>query len=104
MKNEVFYGKGINFIKDEDPELYEAYVELNNQVYTGKALDYKTQKLVAIGIEASKADDRSTKKQMESAMQELGITKQEILDVLKIVLLTSGAPAFNKSVKILNTI
>lgn len=101
MKNEVFYGKGIQFMKDDDPELYKAYAELNNTVYNGKVLDYKTQKLIAIGIEASKSDDRAVKKQMISSMEELNVTKAEILDVLRVVLLTSGGPAFNKAVRIL---
>ncbi len=37
-------------------------------------------------------------------MQELDITKEEIMDVLKIVLLTSGMPAFSKAVQILNSV
>ncbi|MCC7553938.1 MAG: carboxymuconolactone decarboxylase family protein [Methanobacteriaceae archaeon] len=104
MKNEVFYGKGIRYIKDEDPELYEAFVKLNESVYTGKVLSYKTQKLIAIGIAAAKSDGRALKKQMQSGMEELDITKDEILDVLKVVLLTSGSPAYNKSVNMLYSI
>ncbi len=46
----------------------------------------------------------ATKKQIKSGMHELGITKEEIIDVLKIVLLTSGMPAFSKSVQILNSV
>ena len=37
-------------------------------------------------------------------MKELDITKEEIMDVLKIVLLTSGMPAFSKAVHILNSV
>jgi alkylhydroperoxidase/carboxymuconolactone decarboxylase family protein YurZ len=34
-------------------------------------------------------------------MKEFGITKDEIVDVLRVVLLTSGMPPFTKAMKIL---
>jgi alkylhydroperoxidase/carboxymuconolactone decarboxylase family protein YurZ len=37
-------------------------------------------------------------------MKELNITEEEIMDVLKIVLLTSGMPAFMHAVSILNAL
>jgi alkylhydroperoxidase/carboxymuconolactone decarboxylase family protein YurZ len=101
MKNEVFVGEGMKYVKEDCPDLYEAIVKLNDTVYSGKVLDYKTQKLIAIGIAASTGDEKSTKKQMKSGMSELGITKEEIADVLRVVLLTSGMPAFTKAMKIL---
>ena len=104
MKEEVFYGKGMERVKEEDKELYQAIVALNDAVWNGKALDYKTQKLIAIGIAASRADPRATKKQIRSAIEVLGITKEEIVDVLRVVLLTSGMPAFSKSLQILNSV
>ena len=104
MKDEVFYGKGMEKVKSEDEELYQAIVSINDSVWNGKVLDYKTQKLIAIGIAASNADTRAIKKQMTSANKELGITRDEILDVLKVVLLTSGMPPFNKALQILNEV
>ena len=100
MKDEVFYGKGIHELEGEYPDLYELVKDISEVVYDGYALDYKTQKLIAIGITAS----RATKKQIKSGMKELDITKEEIMDVLKIVLLTSGMPAFSKAVQILNSV
>jgi len=87
--------------KSEYPDLYKAIVGLNEAAYTGKTLDYKTQKLIAIAINAAASDDRATKKQMMSGMKELGINKDEIVDILRIVLLTSGMPPFTKGMKIL---
>jgi len=101
MKEEIFFGEGMAKVKKEYPELYNAIVGLNEAAYTGKAIDYKTQKLIALGINAAASDDRATKKQMMSAMKEFGITKDEIVDVLRVVLLTSGMPPFTKSMKIL---
>ena len=102
MKEEVFYGKGMERVKEEDEDLYQAIVALNEAVWNGKALDYKTQKLIAIGIAASNADSRATERQMMSAKKELGITRDEVIDVLKVVLLTSGMQPFNKALEVVN--
>ena len=104
MKGDVYYGKGIRELKDEYPDLYELVSDINETVWDAKVLDYKTQKLIAIGIAASRADARATKKQFRSAIEVLGITKEEIVDVLRVVLLTSGMPAFSKSLQILNSV
>ncbi|MDO5823396.1 carboxymuconolactone decarboxylase family protein [Methanobrevibacter sp.] len=104
MKGNVYYGKGIRELEDEYPDLYNLVADINETVWDGKTIDYKTQKLIAIGITASRADPRAIKKQMKSAIEVLGITKDEIVDVLRVVLLTSGMPAFSKSLQILNSI
>lgn len=101
MKKEVFYSKGMKHIKEDYPDLYQESVTLNKVVYTGKALDYKTQKLIALGINAAFSDDRAVKKQIISSMQEFGTTKDEIVDVLRVVLLIAGKPAFMKAINIL---
>lgn len=101
MKEDVFYGKGMVHVKKDYPDIYKAVVELNKAAYTGKVLDYRTQKLIALGITAAASDDRAMKKQMISAMREFDITKDEIVDVLRVVLLTSGNPPFIKAMKTL---
>ena len=101
MKENVFYGKGMGPVKRDYPDIYEAIVGLNDAVYTGKVLDYKTQKLIALAIAASNSDDRAILKQIQSAIEEFDTSKDEIMDVLRIVLLTSGMPPFVKAVKIL---
>jgi alkylhydroperoxidase/carboxymuconolactone decarboxylase family protein YurZ len=102
MKEEVFFGEGMAKVKNEYPDLYGAIVGLNEAAYTGKVIDYKTQKLIALGINAAASDDRAIKKQMMSAIKEFGVTQDEIVDVLRVVLLTSGMPPFTKSMKILS--
>jgi len=101
MKEEVFFGEGMAPVKKDYPDLYNAIVGLNEACYTGKVIDYRTQKLIALGINAAASDDRAVKKQMMSAMKEFNITKDEIADVLRVVLLTSGMPPFTKAMKIL---
>lgn len=101
MKEEVFFSKGMKNIKEDYPDLYDVNVQLNDVCYTGKALDYKTQKLIAIGIAAASSDNRAVKKQIISGMKELDITKEEIVDVMRVVLLLSGKPAFIKGMNAL---
>lgn len=101
MKEDVFYGKGMMHVKKDYPDIYQAVVELNEAAFTGKVLDYRTQKLIALGITAAASDDRAMKKQMQSAIKEFNITKDEIVDVLRVVLLTSGNPPFTKAMRIL---
>lgn len=101
MKEDVFYGKGMAHVKKDYPDIFKAVVQLNEAAYTGKVLDYRTQKLIALGITAAASDDRAMKKQMISAMKEFDITRDEIVDVLRVVLLTSGNPPFTKAMKIL---
>ena len=101
MKEELFFGEGMANVKKDYPDLYNAIVGLNEATYSGKIIDYRTQKLIALGINAAASDDRATKKQMISAMKEFHITKDEIVDVLRVVLLTSGMPPFTKAMKTL---
>lgn len=104
MKEEVFFGEGMATVKKDYPDLYNAIVTLNKTVYTGKVIEYKIQKLIAVGITAAASDERAAKKQMMSAMREFGATKDEIVDVLRVVLLTSGMPPFVKGMKMLSEI
>ena len=101
MKEEVFFSKGMKPIKEDYPELYDISVSLNDVCYTGNSLDYKTQKLIAIGIAAAASDDRAVNKQIFSGMNELDITKDEVVDVLRVVLLLAGKPAFMKGINAL---
>ena len=82
MKEEIFYGKGIHHVKKDYPDIYETVVKLNEGAYTGKVIDYRTQKLIALGITAAASDDRAMRKQMQSAIKEFDVTKDEIVDVL----------------------
>ena len=101
MKEEVFFGESMPNIKKEYPDIYDAIVHLNEATYTGKTIDYKTQKLIALGINAASSDERATRKQMMSAMKEFNVTKDEVVDVLRVVLLTAGMPPFVKAMRIL---
>jgi alkylhydroperoxidase/carboxymuconolactone decarboxylase family protein YurZ len=104
MKEEVFFSKGMKKVKEDYPDIYDLSIQLNDVCYTGKTLDYKTQKLIAIGIAAAASDDRAVKKQILSGMKELDITKDEVVDVLRVVLLLAGKPTFTKGMNALYNI
>ena len=101
MAKSKFMSSYMDKLRADYPELYEMFVQLNDEVYTPKILDEKTLKLVAIALVAGTNDGTSIKMQMQNAINEYGITKDEIMDVLRMVLLISGKPAFTKSVGIL---
>ncbi|MCQ2977425.1 MAG: carboxymuconolactone decarboxylase family protein [archaeon] len=102
MINKKFSSKWINILKYDYPELYETIIDLDKCVFTGKSLDPKTQKLIAIGIVASNYNSESIERQMRKGIKEFSLTKDELMDVLRVVLLTSGMPTFTKSITILN--
>jgi alkylhydroperoxidase/carboxymuconolactone decarboxylase family protein YurZ len=101
MKDEVFYSKGMKHVKEDYPDLYKENVSLNEVAFSGKVLDYKTQKLIALGITAANSDSRAVKNQIKSTMKEFNVTKDEIIDVLRVVLLIAGKPAFTNAINIL---
>ena len=67
MGEKVFYGKGIRRIKKENPELYDSIENLDKNVWNAHALDYRTQKLIAIAISATKPESSSFLKQVSKA-------------------------------------
>lgn len=102
MGEKVFFGKGIRRIKNENPELYDSIENLDKNVWNANALDYRTQKLIAIAISATKPESSSFLKQVSKAKKELDISRDEMMDVLKVVLLTSGMQPFNKALEVVN--
>ena len=102
MAEKVFYGKGVRRIKKEDPELYDSIENLDKNVWNANSLDYRTQKLIAIAISATNSESSSLLKQVSKAKKELDISRDEMMDVLKVVLLTSGMIPFNHALEVVN--
>ena len=102
MGEKVFYGKGIRQIKKEDPNLYDSIENLDKNVWNATVLDYRTQKLIAIAISACNQESSSFLKQASKAKKELNISRDEMMDVLKVVLLTSGMIPFNHALEVVN--
>lgn len=104
MAKSKFMSSYMDVLKNDYPELYKMLVQMNNEVYNPEVLDEKTLKLVAVALVAGTNDGTSIKMQMQNAINEYGITKDEIMDVLRMVLLINGKPAFTKSVGILSSL
>ena len=102
MGEKVFYGKGIRQIKKEDPKLYDSIENLDKSIWDGNVLDYRTQKLIAIAISATNNESSSFLKQLSKAKKELDLSRDEVMDVLKVVLLTSGMIPFNHALEVFN--
>ena len=96
-----YMSNNMNKLEEDYPEHYDIVDKLNDMVYDGEVLDEKTLKLIAIAIAASTNNDVAIKMQMKHGLNDYGITKNEIMDVLKIVLLLAGKPAFTKSIGVL---
>ena len=79
MKGDVYYGKGIRELKDQYPELYELVSDLNETVWDGKILDYKTQKLIAIGITASVQIQELLKNKLKVQLRYWVLVKTKLL-------------------------
>ncbi|MCP8304176.1 MAG: carboxymuconolactone decarboxylase family protein [archaeon] len=80
-------------IKEDDPEIYGIIVELDKLVWSEGKLDPKTKKLIAIGITAALRDERALTRQMEGALK-MGITKEELREVFRVVMILAGMPAY----------
>ena len=100
MGEKVFYGKGIRQIKKEDSKLYDSVENLDKNIWDGNVLDYRTQKLIAIAISATNQESSSFLKQLSKAKKELDLSRDEVMDVLKVVLLTSGMIPFNHALEV----
>ena len=83
-------------------DFIESIENLDKSIWDGNALDYRTQKLIAIGISATNNESSSFLKQLSKAKKELDLSRDEVMDVLKVVLLTSGMIPFNNALEVFN--
>lgn len=104
MNKGAFMSENMDRLEKDYPELFNSTVHLNDTVYSGKTLSQKQQKLIAIAIAASSANDTAIRKQMQNAIRHYDVTRDEIMDTLAVVLLMSGKPAFTKAVGILYSV
>lgn len=93
--------KNMDKLRTDYPDLYDCSVMLNDTVFNGKVLSKKELKLIAIALSVGLDNEVAIRKQMQNAICDYGITRDEIMDVLRMVLLMNGKPAFTKAVGIL---
>ncbi|MBN1134520.1 MAG: carboxymuconolactone decarboxylase family protein [Methanosarcinaceae archaeon] len=75
-----------------DPNFLEGYRKCDNMILTDGALSAKTKILMALAVVASKQCEKCVESQMKSALKN-GATKDEIMETMNVIFVTSGAPA-----------
>ncbi|KKG07867.1 carboxymuconolactone decarboxylase family protein [Methanosarcina sp. 2.H.A.1B.4] len=75
-----------------DPEFLHKYKRCNHKLLSDGALPAKVKIMIALAVVASKQCERCTVVQMQSALKN-GATKEEIMEVMDVIFITSGAPA-----------
>ncbi len=82
----------LEIVRDLDGESLKRYNRCNKRLLSDGALPAKTKILMALAVVASKQCERCTVAQMKSALNN-GATKEEIMEVMDVIFITSGAPA-----------
>jgi len=89
-------GKVPRFFKDlceKDPEMFEMVMKLEGHIWDDGKLSRKTKKLIAIAIAAALRDQHAVRAQLAGAAN-LGVTKEEVDEALRVTFLLSGMPAY----------
>ena len=77
---------------DLDPEFLLKYRRCDHKMLTDGALSGKVKRLMALAVVASRQCNECTVSQMKSAIN-AGATKEEIMETMDVIFLTSGAPS-----------
>lgn len=75
-----------------EPESLQKYGMCNDKILSDGALPAKTKILMSLAVVASKQCERCVISQMQSALKN-GATKEEIMEAMDVIFITSGAPA-----------
>ena len=89
-------GKVPKFFKElteKDPAMYELVMKFEEHIWDEGALSRKTKKLIAIAIAAALRDQHAVRAQLAGAAN-LGVTKEEVEEALRVTFLLSGMPAY----------
>lgn len=89
-------GKVPKFFKEltvKEPKMYELVMKFEGHVWDDGALSRKTKKVIAIAIAAALRDQHAVRAQLAGA-KNLGVTKAEIEEALRVTFLLSGMPAY----------
>jgi 4-carboxymuconolactone decarboxylase len=89
-------GKVPKFFKEltvKEPEMYELVMKFEQHIWDDGRLSKKTKKLIAIAIAAALRDQHAVRAQLAGAAN-LGVTKAEIEEALRVTFLLSGMPAY----------
>ena len=76
-----------------DPEMFNLVMKFEQHIWDDGALSKKTKKLIAIAIAAALRDQHAVRAQLAGAAN-LGVTKGEVEEALRVTFLLSGMPAY----------
>ena len=89
-------GKVPKFFKElmeKEPEMFNLVMRFEQHIWDDGALPRKTKKLIAIAIAAALRDQHAVRAQLAGA-KNLGVTKEEVDEALRVTFLLSGMPAY----------
>jgi 4-carboxymuconolactone decarboxylase len=97
LKNlEKKIGKVPKFFKEltvNEPEMFDLVMRFEQHIWDDGKLSRKTKKIIAIAIAAALRDQHAVHAQLAGA-KNLGVTKEEIEEALRVTFLLSGMPAY----------
>ena len=80
-------------LTEREPEMYKLVMGMEGHVWADGALTRKTKKVIAIAIAAALRDQHAVHAQLAGA-KDLGVTKREIEEGLRVAFLLAGMPAY----------
>lgn len=89
-------GKVPKFFKElttNEPEMFSLVMRFEQHIWDDGKLSRKTKKLIAIAIAAALRDQHAVRAQLAGA-KNLGVTKAEVEEALRVTFLLSGMPAY----------
>jgi 4-carboxymuconolactone decarboxylase len=89
-------GKVPKFFRElttNEPEMFNLVLRFEQHIWDDGKLSRKTKKLIAIAIAAALRDQHAVHAQLAGA-KNLGVTKGEIEEALRVTFLLSGMPAY----------
>lgn len=89
-------GKVPKFFRElttKEPEMFNLVMRFEQHIWDDGKLTRKTKKLIAIAIAAALRDQHAVRAQLAGA-KNLGVTKAEIEEALRVTFLLSGMPAY----------
>ena len=93
---ETKIGKVPKFFRElttKEPEMFSLVMRFEQHIWDDGKLSKKTKKLIAIAIAAALRDQHAVRAQLAGA-KNLGVTKAEIEEALRVTFLLSGMPAY----------
>jgi len=89
-------GKVPKFFKElttKEPEMFNLVMRFEQHIWDDGKISGKTKKLIAIAIAAALRDQHAVRAQLAGA-KNIGVTKGEVEEALRVTFLLSGMPAY----------